>query len=240
MGAIHSDMSAAAQPLLELQDLDVQIEGEHSAIESIRRRLASSQEIESARRRLSEQEARLQTAQTELRRLDTDAQDLRNTITRLNSRLYGGSVHDSRELASIEAEISHATKRQVESEDRELELMEEIESLTASLEEGRGRLERLESDRAAMTNSLLAERQSRQTQLDSLVAARQERVQELPPARLSQYERLRERLGHAVSAVDGGVCQWCRVQLPPADVQHARGPDIVLCTNCGRILCPAG
>ena len=55
---------------------------------------------------------------------------------------------------------------------------------------------------------------------------------------LSRYDRMRRtRQGKAVSKVEQGSCQWCRVILTPRELQYVRiSTELQSCSNCGRIL----
>ncbi len=164
------------------------------------------------------------------------AEDLTASLKRLNDRLYGGQIHDAREMASIEAEISHAKVRHSEAEDEEMDLMERIEVAEGSVSDLKRQVE-VRSEARQRELPLLHEERARLTsELEELRVARDKQVGEIDGPQLERYGRLRARLGHAVSRVENGLCEWCRVQLPPADVQHARGVGLIQCTNCTRIL----
>jgi predicted nucleic acid-binding Zn-ribbon protein len=53
------------------------------------------------------------------------------------------------------------------------------------------------------------------------------------------YDRLRPaKKGRAVALLEDGVCTACGVAPSSSRIQSARqGNDLVLCGNCGRILC---
>jgi predicted nucleic acid-binding Zn-ribbon protein len=92
----------------------------------------------------------------------------------------------------------------------------------AAWEAERPSLERQETE--------LAERLTR------LKGEREIALAEVNPQTVHTYSRLRAQSGHAVSVVRNGVCQWCRVNIPQKDVQHARAGALVSCSNCERIL----
>jgi uncharacterized protein len=229
-------MPAASQPLFELQNVETRLDARRSDLRSIRQRLAGNPEIEIAAKRAVALEETHHMLQSNLRSLERQTDDLAATIKRLNNMLYGGKIHDTRELASAEAEIAHARDRQSALEDEEIELLERLEETEATLDQSRRKLEELRTQFDGSIEGLRTEEAEAGRQIAELESRRSEMAATIDPKQMAIYERLRQRLGHGVSAVDGGTCQWCRVQIPSQDVQHARGDAIIMCGNCGRIL----
>jgi len=229
-------MAAASKPLYDLQDIDSRIASEKAMIDSIDKRLLSDPETDALKERVAALDSELAGLQASLRLMERRAEELASTAKRLNDMLYGGSIHDAREMASAEAEIDHAKRQQSAVEDEEIELLERSEAIDAQLDEARPRLQQRIASRDGDVSELRAERMARRESTAQLEAGRKELMTHIDGRQLDVYTRLRSRLGHAVSRVDSGLCQWCRVQVPAKDVQHARGETIVNCTNCGRIL----
>jgi predicted nucleic acid-binding Zn-ribbon protein len=229
-------VTSAAKPLFDLQLLDIQIEAERAAAERAREALAHDPRSTAARRLEASLSTTLTDKQAELRAIDSKASDITANLKKLRDRLYGGSIHDTRELGLIEKEIEFHEAQQRVTEDQEISLMEEVD--------------RLEKQLSAASVEVLAAGEARERESSSLVAALAEHEREwahlrekrdshaatLAPDAVGQYERLRSRLGTAVGLVADGACQACRVQVPPKDIQHARGDALVRCGNCGRIL----
>ena len=229
-------MSSLVRPLYELQQIDLAIVDHGAKLESLGVRLQGDRELDRLREQTSALEARLETAQRSLRSVERRVEELGETAERLNQRLYGGAIHDAREMASIEAEIAHADARRSKAEDEEIELMEQVETLEASLAQARSQTEERSQRREREVPELEADRARLAAELEELKIERSKRAAEIAPAQLGLYTRLQDRHGQAVARIEGGVCQVCRVQIPPADVQHARAERLVQCTNCSRIL----
>jgi predicted nucleic acid-binding Zn-ribbon protein len=202
----------------------------------VQQQLAGSTAIATAERQVASLEAERDRCQSDLRKLEAQAEDLSATVKRLDAMLYGGSIHDTRELASAQHEIAHARERQLAVEDREIEAMEKLEEAENDLKRKRDELERLQADREGGLESLRQDETAASQDIAELESQSRQLAAGIDPKLVATYERLRARLGHAVSAMDSGTCQWCRVQVPSQDAQHARGDAIVTCANCGRIL----
>jgi predicted nucleic acid-binding Zn-ribbon protein len=228
-------MAVAAQ-LFRLEQLDAELDQRLAAVNEARRRLQRDPESEAAERRWQEVRAEETAALREQKALEGELADLEGRIKRDHDRLYGGRIVDSRELASLEKEIEHYRGRRDAVEDRLLAAMERAEGLQQTV-----------VALAQQVDTLHARRQTDRPALEQLVSEggtiiaglQAERValaESIDPRALNTYQRLHAASGHAVSRVADGVCQWCRVVIPPKDIQHARAGQLVACSNCARIL----
>jgi predicted nucleic acid-binding Zn-ribbon protein len=222
--------------MYELQMVETRLESGTSVLHSIEQRLTSTGGITQAQAELDSLRAKQESVRTRLRKLEADAEDATAKVSKLTATLYGGGIHDSREMASLEIEISHAKNRQSAIEDEEITLMEQLETLESGEAERARMLAELQAKRGDLIPELLAQRTQLSEMVDALTKERETAAGRLGPARLAMYTRLKARYGHAVSLVEGGMCHWCRVQIPSSDVQHARGDTLTNCPNCGRIL----
>jgi predicted nucleic acid-binding Zn-ribbon protein len=221
--------------LFRLDQLDSDIEGHEAALSELRRRQQNNPEMHAAEAQLAQLRAEDKRLGAEQRARESDLADLETRIKRDNTRMYGGQIVDSRELESIERELQHHRERRDALEEQVLGLMERLEGLQSEIEaqdrKASSLRERWETDQPEMERRL----QQLQSELELLRTERDALASSLDPRSLSLYTRLRAQSGHAVSNVSDGVCQWCRVNLPPKDIQHAR-TVLVTCTNCARIL----
>lgn len=228
-------MTLAAK-LFELERLDSDLEQREAALRDVRRRQARNPELEAAEKRLDALRLAEGSASTEQRSLESDLAELEAKIRRDQSRMYGGQIVDPRELASLERELENYRTHHGELEERCLSAMERVEQLQGEIVVN-GRTanelrERWEGDRRTLSR----EEEAMTDVLAGMRSERDELAGSIDPRALAQYQRLRDSLGHAVSAVQDGVCEWCRVKIPAKDVQHARNEALVICTNCSRIL----
>lgn len=225
-----------AATLFQLEQLDSDLEQREAELRDARKRLAANPQLATAEARLDALRKQEQVASAEQRRLETDLTDVESKVKRDQTRMYSGQIVDPRELASLERELEHYGQQRNDLEERCLESMEQVEDLQAQVADASRQVaelrDRWESGRPELTRQIdqLTDR------LTAIRADRERIAGSIDPRSLDQYGRLRRSLGHAVSHISGGVCQWCRVAIPPKDVQHARGDVPATCSNCGRIL----
>src|SRR5947209_7323481 len=125
-------MAVAAQ-LFQLEQLDSQIERDEAALADLRRRHGKNPELDTEEARVARLRADDDRLAAEQRSLESDLTDLEARIKRDDSRMYGGQIVDSRELASLQLELEHLRSRRDAVEEQVLALMERIETLDADL-----------------------------------------------------------------------------------------------------------
>ena len=228
-------MSIPAQ-VLRLEQLDTEIEQTEAAMSEARRRRLRNPELDAAEARVLRLRENERAAALNQRQLEAELADVEAKIKRDNTRMYAGQIVDPRELGSLERELANYGIQRDDLEQRVLEAMEHAdafaEEILASDIGARETRARWDAERPSLERQEveLAER------LEQLQAERESALAGVNPQTVSTYSRLRAQSGHAVSVVRNGVCQWCRVNIPQKDVQHARAGALVSCTNCERIL----
>ena len=225
-----------AGALFQLEQLDSDLERGETELGEMRKRLSKNPQLKSAEAKLDALRKQEQEASGEQRTLESDLNDIAAKIKRDQTRMYSGQIVDPRELSSLEKELEHYGQRRDEMEERCLECMERVEGLQAQIAEANRQAIELrahwETDQPMLTRQL----EQRIDELAEMAAKREQITGDIDPRSLGQYRRVRTSLGHAVSHVSGGVCQWCHVSIPAKDMSLARGEALVTCSNCGRIL----
>ena len=85
---------------------------------------------------------------------------------------------------------------------------------------------------------VLRELQALKAKVAELEARRGDLASSVEESTRSRYERLFKFKGdNVVVGVQHGVCGGCHMQLPPQSMVHCQAQqEIVMCSNCGRIL----
>lgn len=230
------------RPLLDLQRVDLGID----RLEQRRIDLPEQRELDAlgeSRAEVAGRHAERQAALDEVARIQTRLEGevamLEEKITHESGRLYGGSVSNPKELASIQAELDALRRRKAHVEDSLLDALEKregVESETGALKE---ELDALDRGIAEATEHRDAASVEIETELTELSAHRAALRPPLPAEILDLYDDLRERKqGVGVAALEGGVCRGCNVSLSPLAIDEIRRSDdpVPRCENCRRIL----
>lgn len=226
------------ETVLQLQEVD-------TALDRSRERLAAVVAQLEDRSELDRTEAEQQAAAAELRRETTTQQDLeqevegiRQKLSALEKKLYGGTVANPKELEAMTLEAKQFRNQISTREDRLLEQYDRVEALTAAASEASARLEAARASYENSQRELSSERDELQASIAENEQQRVAVLAEIEAPTLRAYEGLRRtRAGLAVAEVAQRTCQGCRVTLPVNEEIKARSsPELVFCQSCGRIL----
>jgi hypothetical protein len=170
------------------------------------------------------------------RRIEQDIQDLENKIEKSTTKLY--SIKSNKEYTAALKEIEDLKKVKFDTEDRVIQVMEEIEEIEKkSLEHKKRQPEmraRFEKAKAEIEKELTAMGQD----LAELNGKRKTLIQSVDQDLLKRYQVLKDRRGgRAVSQVIAGVCQSCHMKVPPQKFNELiRGESLLTCPHCHRIM----
>ncbi len=180
--------------------------------------------------------ARLTEAELEKRKAEGELADLKEKLKKYQAQLR--NVQSSREYSAALNEIDGVEKLIRSTEDRFLELEEEIEKARADLDE---REKTLPAETEQHEERLKDWRAEQRTINEELAVAREEIARleaEIPPRDRAEFRRLIDKKhGLAVVLVSGSSCSACHVKVRPAAMQILKqGREIVYCDSCKRIL----
>lgn len=227
--------------LYQLQTLDSEIARLRQAIADLddgtrarRKYQAAKQEWEAKAAEVSQLETASRDRDLELKSTDAD-------LKAKSGRAYGGTVADTKELASLERKIEELTRRRDRLETEILTLMEQLEAgrkMAAEMEEKALKLKTLWRK---LVRAFEAARDKIEGDIAGIAAQREETAAKLQPGLLAEYEALRGKLeGVAVAGIEGNMCTACRTVLPTVCLSGAKqAKTLVKCQNCKRILYPS-
>jgi len=231
------------EALLEVQDHDTRLDQlRHQLAE-----LPARTERDEAREALSGVSAAIEAAEAERadlsrdqRRLDDEIETLSTKRKQEETALYGGAITNARELQDLQEEITSIGRRITQLEDRDLEFMEKIEPIDASLAELATRRATATEVLAGAEQRLIAAEAELAVALEQAEAARSSIAGEVPADLLAEYEALRVGNGGVgVARLTGSQCGGCHLGLSAVELSRVRkmGPgEVTHCEECGRLL----
>ena len=225
--------------LFDLQEIDLEIDARRVAISEAESRIGESEEVEAAAGVIIEREAEVQELHKKLKAAEWEVEDLTNKIKPLEKKLYGGSVHIPKELASIEEDIHSLQARKRVLEDKELDVMTQLEEAERVLAAVKHEHATLLAEWQEEQRRLNQERENLAAEIAQLEDKRTVQRSRIGGEFLALYDGLRAKhQGRAVAKVERGTCGGCRISLPMSLLQRARGGSdiIVQCSSCERIL----
>ena len=224
--------------LYELQEVDLETEAKKEALSNVQSRLGQSQALDEARANLATKKNCFDELNASQRAGEWEVEDLRTKVAVVEEKLYGGTVKNPKELASLQEQAEHLKKRRREEEDRLLDIMTDVDEAQTNLATISQEVESLEKSWKEEQAELSREQDRLSTNLANLEQRRKDLGSRIDETSLRLYEELRtKKQGRAVAKVEQGMCQRCRIVLPMRELQRARASqELVQCGNCERIL----
>ena len=165
-------------------------------------------------------------------------QELRQMAVQIEkSREKLGRCRTEREANAAQREMEELRKLY---RDREIE----IEKLADLIEQARGEIENMTSQRDGLRSELGTTEgavTSRLGEVERQVGerrdARKAATARLPAVLYRRYEQVRKRRPRAVAFTEEGTCSECHVRMPPMLFQQLlRGQELAACPSCSRII----
>jgi predicted nucleic acid-binding Zn-ribbon protein len=228
--------------LLDLQAIDTRLD----QIAHAKGRLPQLAELQRLQAQVAEVDSELIRARTalgdvqrEIAKAEADVQQVRDRVTRDQSRLDSG-VGTAKDLQAIQHELQSLARRQAELEDVEIEIMERAESLETQV----GDLEAKQAALTARVTELEEARDAALADLDSeaarIAAPRADIVAGVGEDLVALYEKIRANSGGlGAAALRQRRCGGCQLELNQVDMNRitaAPADEVLRCEECRRIL----
>jgi uncharacterized protein len=229
---------SAALGLYRLQQVDSQIDRIQSRLKIIQQTLENDAELRSANDYFMAAEDRLKDAEHMLKQSELEVEKQRIKIQQTEASLYGGLVHNPKELQDLQKDVA-SLKRHLETlEERQLEAMDVAETVEKELQGANTVLERIKDNRGDQLRELTEESEALNKDLERLFSERSAVMKDLEARAVNIYDQLRkQRRGLAVTTISDGSCTACGTSLTQSLQQSARSTSQLFnCPSCGRIL----
>ena len=229
---------AIAAELYALQEIDSAIDVAQATLAAVEQQLGETEELTSARAAVEEHREALRGLHDGQRDVEWQVDDARSHVTVVESKLYGGTVRNPKELAGLNDDANMLKGQLRRREDELLNHMVKVEEQEAALRQAEDVLKEVEGRWRGEQADLLGQKERLEAELSELEGGRQAQAGRVDGRVLELYDLLRDRRqGKAVVKVERGMCQGCRISLPMSVLQKARsGFDVVQCVSCERIL----
>lgn len=224
--------------LYQLQKVDSQIDQIDLRLSEIEQILMKDQRIQQANLQLQSTQEALKQARQALTMAESAVKARQIKIEQSQAALYGGTVHNPKELQNLQNEIT-ALKRNLETlENEQLEAMiafEEAEKAVQNAQKTLHEAQALVNSQNAALNGEKEQLLKKRQRFETERLAIQSQIQD---TNLEIYQRLRkQKKGIAIAQVEDEACTICGSVLTPGEWQAARSPQkITYCSSCGRIL----
>jgi predicted nucleic acid-binding Zn-ribbon protein len=229
---------SAALGLYRLQQVDSQIDQIQARLKIIQELLENDLELKAATWHFENSDKSHKDAERALKVAEAEVQKQRIKIEQTEASLYGGRVHNPKELQDLQKDVVSLKKHLETLEERELESMVTVESTEKELLIAQTELERVKSSRGDQSRDLTREIETLRKDRERLDSERKAVMGNLESKALGIYDQLRQqRRGIAVTILSDNSCAACGTTLTASQQQNARSTSqLFYCPTCSRIL----
>ena len=228
-------MSIASQ-LYQLQEVDTELESDEQAVSRITLQLGDNTAVTEAQSKLDAGRQHLHELTKQQRSMEMDIADITSKVTTVEKELYGGRVRNPKELTDLQREANGLKAKRGQLEEKELEIMEQVELATGIVTNLTGELKNLQAEWQSQQKQLSADLEKTKAAIAGLKEKRRLLADGIDPEAVTVYEGVKKQRGTAVARVEQGLCRGCRISLPLTELQKAKTGVLVRCGSCGRIL----
>lgn len=223
--------------LHDLQEIDLDLESKVERLSQVERQLSHNEALARAKEELENKRQQLAELEKKQKAAEYATDDVVAKAKPFREKLYGGSVKNPKELASLEHQVEQLKSQIKRQEDTTLEIMAQVEAMQEEIAVQAGNVDTLEEEWQKKREELLAEQAGLTSAIDTARKKREETVATIERPHLELYESVwvRKR-GYAVARIEQGRCQGCRITLSMSEVTRARVGGLVQCDSCSRIL----
>jgi uncharacterized protein len=229
---------SAALGLYRLQQVDSQIDQIQTRLKAIQQTLENDVSLRTANEYFTTATVKHKEAEGLLKLSEADVEKQRIKIEQTEASLYGGKVHNPKELQDLQKDVA-SLKRHIETlEERQLEGMIAAETTEKELRTAKTDLERVQSNLKEQHKDLALESETLRKHFERLHSERQAVVTDIAGQALNVYDQLRkQKRGLAITTIADNSCEACGTTLTPSQQQTARSTSHLFhCPTCGRIL----
>src|SRR5919108_4686545 len=193
---------SAALGLYRLQQVDSQIDQIQARLRTIQQILDNDAALRTANERFALAESRNKDAERALKQSEAEVEKQRLKIEQTEASLYGGKVHNPKELQDLQKDVASLKRHQETLEERELEAMIAAEAIETELKAAKEDLERVQSHLKDQNKDLTLESEKLYRNLERLNSERQAVVTDIASQSLNIYDQLRrQKRGRAIAAI---------------------------------------
>lgn len=229
---------SAALGLYRLQQVDSQVDQIQARLKAIRETLENDLTLRAATEACTAAESKHKESERALKQSEAEVEKQRIKIEQAESSLYGGQVHNPKELQDLQKDVASLKRYLQTLEERELEAMVNAEATENELRAAKEKLESVKSNLSDQNRDLTQESEVLKKDYERLQSERNAVMSDITKQAIDAYDQLRkQKRGIAVTTFSDNSCTSCGTTLTASLQQSARSASQLFnCPTCGRIL----
>ena len=233
-------MLPAIEQLLVLQDRDRKIRTLKQELKvAPLQRKDFDDKLTAANAKLEAAKLKSKELEVDRKNLEIEAQTKRTAIAKFQVQKF--QTRKNEEFQALNNEIARHEEDVRKIEDRELELMESLETAKVAIADADKQAKTAKTQTEQQLADLATKVAAMESQLHEVEAERAKLAEPVEEELLDTFNHLFANRGEAVVALDHEVCTGCHMKITTQTAVRVRGGrEIVQCEQCSRILYPAG
>ncbi len=226
------------EKLLVLQDRDRKIRAlkQELKLAPTERKEFEDKQVE-AIKKLEAVKLKAKEVEVERKKLENEVQSKKDTIAKYQTQKF--QTRKNEEFQALNNEIKRYEGEIQTIEDRELELMENADTMKAQVAETDKETQAVKAQVERQLANITSKIDAVGAQLKEIEAERAKLAADIDEDLLDIYNRLFTSKHEAVVALEHDVCMGCHMKVTTQTVVRVKGNrEIVHCEQCGRILYP--
>ncbi len=174
--------------------------------------------------------------EVKIKSVELDIQTRQNSIKRLHDQQFETRKNDEFQAMGIEIKRYEGEINKIE--DKQLDLMEELETAKSLLKDAQAKLAVTQAHVNVELKALVERAEGLKKRLADLEAERTELAAPIEQQTMDLYTRLfTKKPDAAVVPLAHGICGGCHMKVVSGTIQQLRSEEVVTqCESCGRIL----
>ncbi len=223
--------------VVRLENIDIELEAINQRLAEIAAWMKDKSVVTEAQETAQRLKNEAEQARKEQKDLEFELERVENKLKGTETRMYGGKIHNPRELADLQKEAKFLTKRKSQLEDQLLEAMITREEAEATAQEAQEHSQVVEQQWTNQYQTLEQEKKDLYANGNALTQEKQTLIPQIPESVMDSYQYLRPRMGpHVVAHLRGRTCSLCGIEASPRIQQQVREDAETYCEGCGRLL----
>ena len=225
------------EQLIKLQNIDTKLKDLNDLLGDLPSKVEDlNDQEESTKNSISSKKIRSKELDLEISKIDLNISHASEKIEKLKDQLF--LVTNNKQYDALMTEIDHLKGERTNSENQLIDLMEEKESTTQSIDSMESELQSLSENLTVRRKKLESVIEESAEEKSLLQKERDQNIKDIDQNMLEIYNRVIEhRGGLAVVKLQGSACGGCGAHIPPQTVSEVRAKSAVhTCGVCGRFL----
>lgn len=168
--------------------------------------------------------------------LSKEAQEIKGKLSVVSAKIYDGSLH-TKEIETYQQRYDDLNKKLVQTEDRELEFMQQREDIKAQWDKQKNSLTKDTAAFRELHQVYLLDKEEIKERANTVAQEIQNLIDTIKQQILAEYRRLKLKHSNPISKITKDTCSGCHLSISFEQLrQLKRQEGLTYCSNCGRML----